>query len=103
MPHFTQNLTLGPKAGPLEGARPSKRVKTCVISQNLQFPHFVKNDTFFEMPYFTENLTLGPKTGSLEGARPSKRVKTTNFSLKCGTFTQYVIFSKSAEIGDSLR
>ena len=55
------------------------------------------------MPHFTENLTLGPKTGSLEGARPSKRVKTTNFSLKCGTFTQYVIFSKSVEIGDSLR
>ena len=55
------------------------------------------------MPHFTENLTLGPKTGSLEGARPSKRVRTTNFSLNCGTFSQFVIFSKSTEIGDSIR
>ena len=55
------------------------------------------------MPHLTENLTLGPKTGSLEGARPPKRVRTTNFSLNCGTFSQFVIFSKSTEIGDSIR
>ena len=93
--NFILKCTLRVQGSSLEGAGRSKTVKTGVSWQSFQ--NILKENAGFH-----RELDFGVWSRLVGGGWTLEKRKTTRFSVKGGILSQYIVFSKSSKIGDSL-